>query len=194
MKNFLILFLYLILIFGCYPEKDGSTLINNQPIHPKFTSVFIDPSFTEEELIIINDGLNQWQESTGFYINWKIKNWKNRFTENSCIQSGLIIIKTHSESAIVKEIEKEIGFKIAGYHFGKKTKCSRDVILIVADRKIHNKKNYLIVVLHELGHVLGLDHTSHTSVMSYNSMYNLQQLTQYDIESFFKKEFEKKRN
>jgi hypothetical protein len=126
--------------------------------------VHIDKKFSGIERDKIREGLREWERATNGIVKFVIKNdWNSEDEielpvpdENGTVKCtrDMYIVRALSTDAVVKGIEEEIESTIAGYA---NPTCRLKFVLIVAD-KIDNAEKYLAVTIHEMGHMLGLQH------------------------------------
>lgn len=191
MESKLILLLLLI-IFSCTPPS---------PINPaerffqaqqqgKYQEyyVYIDSRFQGQEQREINQALNLWNQKTYNYVRWKIRIWPDNYWKSSSkVCNKLLIFREHSLNKAVFDIERKSKTSIIGYTDFDSEKCGTDTIILVVDKFSSNTELRRILV-HEIGHVLGLTHDKFgripyfpKSVMSYSWMRFLDGPTEYDL-------------
>lgn len=192
MKKYLYLFLVFVL-FGCVSNHEFYTLQNHGIHVHKY--VHIDPQFGGIERRIIQESLEEWTRVTSGFISWTVKEWPEDYATHATISEPeenstncskhLLIMRSLSDDAMIINIETTLGSGISGYAYGSNEPCGVEYILLVTD-KLDNHSYFRLVVLHELGHVLGLEHNEQMSVMSYKNMIYANGITKYDLEQLIK--------
>lgn len=165
--TYLVLLVFFI-IFGSY--KYGIEK-SEYPEHV-YKTLYIDKEFDQEEVGYIIAAATEWSKATENRVNYNIVVMSTATKIN--IDNALIINKVTSTYADVIVLdyffnlntpkENFIKIKALGYYYESKILPS---IILVADRL--DDFNYKAVVMHELGHSLGLEHNSSEEAM-YNSI------------------------
>lgn len=167
----------MLLLTGC--------LSSNRNSLPIIRHVSIDHSFSDLEKNDILNSLDEWKISTNNSFNYKIVNYQynDEFYKN-CKDNSLFILKKsyNSEDIILREKHYNT---LLGLAIFKNEPCNFEKIFIVHDR-INNRNLFKFVVLHELGHILNLNHNNKKSIMNTKYSDGLVNLTEYDIDLFFK--------
>lgn len=179
---FLIVFLFSI---SCCVAKTPTKPTNGLT---KYT--YIDPKFSPEETAYIVEALQEWDCSTKHLVRFvSVSNEKN---------ANLLIQATDGNNPLIKEADKRINvekklieddpnrnndihYSAVGLHIGYTNPA---VIFIVEDR-MDGPYEVRGIILHEIGHDLGLDHIRDTnSVMYINRSLGSAHITILDLQAF----------
>lgn len=148
---------------------------NNFPLqHTSINKcVYTDPQFSGIENSIIHNSLNEWSNKTNDLVTWSIKDWSDPKCNNS-----VLIIRNISTDQDVINIEMKIKRRLKGYTYKNN---NFTYVLIVADN-IENVHDYRIIMLHEIGHVLGLHHNDNNkSIMNDNDLNYMNGISDLDL-------------
>lgn len=152
---------------------------------PAIRYVSIDDSFSEIEKSDILNSLDEWKISTNEAFNYKLVNYQynNDFYKN-CQENSLFFLKKESTSEDIVIREKHFN-TLLGLAIFKQDPCNFEKIFIVHDR-ISNRNLFKFIVLHEIGHILNLQHNNEKSIMNTKYSDGLFHITEYDVDLFFK--------
>ncbi len=134
-------------------------------------------AFTSQQLEIINNCTKVWKEKSNNVVDIRVnQNWKApyAFSKNNYKDFGAKTIWLKDPNDIeVAKLELETSVNANGIAIG-------DFILIVKDSSLDGNKFYTIV-LHELGHMVGLEHVKSQYPALMNLGANNGVITNYDL-------------
>lgn len=186
----LVLFLATMIISSCTPAKSAVSVQHKKKAVPVAVfDVALDESFTPEEEAQIRKSLKEWNEASDGYVGFDIRQQKFdsngkisyenvEYDEEGCTNFTLIV-RTTSETPLIKDIEGQIGTKIGGYT---DRQCNVSAVFIVADR-MKDMPTFKMVMTHELGHLIGLAHipVPERSVMFPGMNHGTKCITELDV-------------
>lgn len=183
MKFFL--FIFLIFISCSSSIKDFKSEFEDLKKEKiEYREIYLDNSFSGIERDIILNSLNEWSKVTYGYFQYQEKSWHEMSKHNECPKK-LMFIRHLSEDQRIINIETSIGFGITGYADRNNSECNTEQILIVAD-KLKTKYYYRFTVLHEIGHILKLNHNDDLSIMNSFAVNEISGITKKDLENLIK--------
>lgn len=145
-------------------------------------TVYVDSEFTEEEFMIIQEAADEWAQETNnlatFDVYYGIED--GLYNKIKHDPNSLLVVKSNSETPLVKSLDKLIKGEVLGF-FLKELEVQS--ILLVNDRMLGDHY-YKAVVIHEMGHSIGLPHTRDEESIMYRSMNYVYYLTKSDIRWF----------
>jgi hypothetical protein len=137
LKKILSFFISVLFIISCSAlESNRYDSINVKP------SFSLDPEFSSYQKYLIIEGANQWYSHTNGFVNLRLDSGQK------C--PGFVKIDHNSKN--IAKLDYILGGSTLGY-YNHKTRC----IYLVTDR-LGNDEQFVTVVMHEIGHFLGLDH------------------------------------
>lgn len=147
--------------------------------------VYISNRFDANDVKLINEATQEWEEKTNHLIIYHIY-YNFDISHSSDIQyksHSLVFIKLSKYDATMPQIDKTYGGKVLGLFDG--TGMVPKVFLI-PDRLLG--ANYeRSVILHELGHFLGLSHSETEDTLMYPSQdHSSKHITKDDLQAFCK--------
>ena len=112
--------------------------------------LYIDPNFSEEEIVTIKMAAEEWEEKTNHIVSFTVVKLPQRHVD---FTNGILVHRVNEYDPDVFFLDRLKKGTVCGYHDNEEV---IETIKIVAKRLTN--KNYEEVVLHELGHALGLPH------------------------------------
>lgn len=176
-------------MIGCTTFNKFSSLYSKNITNQR--CVYIDPKFSGIEKKILQGSFEEWTNKTGGYFQWKYQDWPKDYQAETFSSSylskdcskHLFVVRGISSDAMVTNAEARLGQGLWGY--AHRTGLDLEYILLVAD-KIESYNNYRLVALHEIGHILGLDHNKELSIMNSSEIATANGITQFDLEELWK--------
>lgn len=176
---------------GCIPAGDRFSALHDKSIINQ-RCVYLDPQFSGVEKKIIQNSFEEWTVKTGGFFQWKYQDWPSDYWKNSDISTAtvsndcskhLLVMRGISTDALVINAEVSLGHGIWGY--AHRSGQSVEYVLLVAD-KIEGYNDYRLVALHEIGHILGLNHNDNNSLMNSPKIRFVNGITPYDLDELWK--------
>lgn len=169
----------LIMLITIMPAMPPDKIYSN----PTHRILYIDRNFTNKEMIIIIGAAINWSESTNYTVTYDVVRLPT--TKKINLINGLVFSKIssdHPDAMIMNNFDQE---NTLGYYSD-----GGPIDYIVLIDNMLNDDNYRAVVLHELGHSLGLKHTIglpgiNTLMYPYTDL-SSNYITQTDLENFCK--------
>ena len=167
-SNIISIIMLLILHYSVNPEKYYPTLVKK--------TIYIDRSFSEQEKLYIVEAALEWSRATNHIVDYEIKSLPCEIE----LDEALIFVKYNSDHPDIIFMDF-FGYEILGYYNDKNIPS----ISLVTDRI--DAKDFTNVVLHELGHSLGLEHVEDKEMLMYPTMNNVNnKITKKDLVDFCK--------
>ncbi len=161
------------------------TIFQPEVIYPKYVhkKLFLDRNLSVDEVDYITQAALEWTETTKHIVEFEVVTLPNKniiVTQNDIV--FMSISQDHPEIMI---LDTESDGETLGY-FDISSKIP--LIYLVSERL--EDKNYVAVVLHELGHALGLEHNEDLdgigTLMYPNISLAAPHITSYDLNNFCK--------
>lgn len=133
----------MVMIIGC---SRGVCIENVERIEHK---IYIDKEFSLEERVEIKQAIREWNYAMNGAIILSVESEEFGMEVSTIKEGGWFILKTDS---IRKSREDSEGHYVLGYV----NKIGGNYLSIVSDRV---KWNLKMIVMHEIGHLLGIKHT-----------------------------------
>lgn len=145
-----IIFLILGVFLSCSGIEKPLIYINSPKLELKEEKyLYIDKDFSLEDKESIKKAVNQWNYALNGYINIEIKDYNFDLDPDKLKKiwgKGWIILKIDSKNSLAGE-EDQLGW----------TKISESIVYIIRDRFSDDMEE---VVMHEMGHLLGIEHSA----------------------------------
>ncbi len=150
-------------LFCCGPTHFQYTRFPVSATIPnRIIPVYIEASFGNEDLLSINDSIDRWNYALNGYIVMKVVGIHSDFSDDERVQvyarHGLLIHKTNTSDPAIPKQKIEGNVTIAWTN-----RINGHEIYLVRDRL--GRDDIFPVMLHEIGHYLGADH-SHDGLMN----------------------------
>lgn len=150
MRKIYIFIMGICLMMGCkdvrYPINDNRVEIN----------IYIDKEFSKEDVLEIRRGIDEWNYAMNGAVVLSVVSEEFNMEVSIIKEEGWFILKTDS---IRKSREDSSGHYVLGYV----NKVGGSYLSIVSDRVRWNLK---MIVMHEIGHLLGINHTERGLMLS----------------------------
>jgi hypothetical protein len=147
------------------------------PVHK---ILYIDRHFTDEEFAIITGAALQWHLATKSLVSYDVVRMPHR---NIDINNSIFVINITPDfpEVVEQDTASEVGSNMGFYD----TKYRVPYIGLIPARI--DDKDYMTVVMHELGHSLGLSHDEEPDTLMYPSTdVGANTITDRDLQNFCK--------
>lgn len=153
-------------------------------------TVFIDPSFKENERDSLYEALMAWTYATRGIVHWTVA--KGPIPDGDLPWKGegcspiIVLMKMNSTSETIKNLDSEYGTE-PGYHAVAytQTSCVANITYFIWDR-LDSESDFAITAKHELGHQLRLNHLPKNNLMSPSIDQSSKCITKADLGLFCK--------
>src|ERR1700722_3199194 len=155
----------------------------SQPPTKIFEVISVAPKFSHLEIGLIQEAANDWQFYTDDLATFKLVSGDPSDYPIETVPGQLgqaVIIRpidSYEPKAILLDV-RTCGDTLGFYERGKFI----STIWIIMNR-IRDEDEFIAVVMHELGHSIGLDHTTHEGTLMYPYV-SADCVTQYDLQKF----------
>lgn len=159
----------------------------NDHTHSFPEELYIDPGFSDEEIEIIGESLDEWRRATGGVVEeTMVIGLRHSYANHE------IMIKSSSDEKI-KRFEKKNNAEVYGLHRGANwwgTSSTSDIWIVRdkiqqdTDNDESYKRKFKRVVMHELGHHYGLEHDGDKDVLMSKTHKDISCITQDDLKQF----------
>ncbi len=151
--------------------------------------IYIDNDFSNTEIRYIKMAANEWENESKKIIKFEFVNNKDeaeylekiKYKYSELPVEIINFKKISNEDKITLFLDKEVGGKIVGFYDDESRQTS---ILLVTDR-LDSLKKLKSIILHEIGHSLGLKHIKHkNTIMHSTQSKSSDDITIKDLEEF----------
>lgn len=157
-------------------------ILFNQPKykleHKYIFNIIADNTFSIEERIYINAAIKNFEYFCNGILKFNIEYTLGHFDN---VVSGHIILKVDANIEAIKFSDKKISARTLGLYA--KYSDNLGIIYLVSER-LYNSITFRTTTIHELGHLIGLDHTNINSIMHKINCSNILYPTYIDAKEF----------
>lgn len=146
LKHFL-LFAITLITLSFYSFKTPALLINR--------TIYFDPIISNQNIILLTQAAAEWNIATNHQVKFTIKNLGLIDNEHINPNNSVIFLEVSNYYPKILESDLINKYYTLGYYDDFNM---IPYIYIVPDRLVNNDLYYKTVILHELGHYLGLKH------------------------------------
>lgn len=182
MKNFFLrigsYILIAILLFTTNPIK--KYVLGPTSVHK---TIYVSSTFNDEDFTLIVEAASEWQKETNGLVYFEIKRGFNfdLYQSLNGDDSSMVMITAPVNDPLLDALDNRIGGPVLGYFL---TEFPTQIILVVPDRMI-GVEYYRAVMIHEMGHSIGLGHINIDNTIMVSSMdRGSYHLSKTDIELF----------
>ena len=147
-------------------------------IHHTHRILYVERRFSNEEFAIISSAAEEWNQKTNHIIQFDVVRLPTN--EKIDIINGIFIIKYNEDNPYIIPIDGLNDSSTLGFYT---TENSINEIGLIPDR--FSFRTYKPVILHELGHSLGLQHNEDIGTLMYPYMdLAADDITEEDLKNF----------
>lgn len=185
-----IFFVFLYAFIWCVFNVGGLDSAKNSIIGPTYVNknLYVDSNFAYHDLLIIRSAAEMWGDSTNGRVKFNIiENFNMRdFSKIEYNKNNLVICRVDEDSEMLSKYGKRVSSNILGYF---DSDYSTPIIIVVPDR-MTSILYYRAVLMHEMGHSIGLKHSKEEGTLMY-PIADLAswELTKSDLANFCKNYF-----
>lgn len=187
MKKIIVLLLFALLHLTSCTNHTSTQLVeppkSSTRVFSEHILYFIQPEFTQSHNTAIKSCMSEWSNKTDNTVTWEQIDWK--FRGYASCQKRVVFLKYSKNDLAIKYLDHYLNISLGGYTISTEDNCVTNYILLVSDR-LDNSNNYIPVTLHEIGHLLGLQHNENASIMNYSYMFKQKKLEYYDVDEYLK--------
>jgi hypothetical protein len=132
--------------------------------------VIIDPNFTDTEKFLILQSLNEWQVATNNVASFYVVYDENLNFKIPIDYNYLTIVRMRpakSNDPFIKKVDEATQEELIGYYDGFGFIHEPITNLLIVRERITSEEEYKGVVMHEIGHSLGLMHINDPNTLMY---------------------------
>jgi len=135
------------------------------PIIPKVhKTLYVDKTFTNDEIEIIQEAILEWERCTNKIATFTIKeNFDSKDYSSINDVNAIILLKFKSNNPMVKYLDLYHKNNLLGFYI----KESIIPVIGIIPERVFTKDYYYSLVLHEIGHSMGMSHINDQDTVMY---------------------------